>query len=74
MMHVVIRAQGQLDLKWGEWLDGLTITHIGDSETVLTGCIKDQSELYGLIAKLRDIGIKLISVQSIPGDEKGETV
>ena len=72
MLHVELRVEGQLDPKWAEWLEGLTITHAGNTETVLAGSVKDQAELYGLIAKLRDIGMKLISVQSTATDAGGE--
>ncbi|MDL1910264.1 hypothetical protein FBQ81_06155 [Chloroflexi bacterium CFX6] len=74
MLRVEIRVEGQLDPNWTEWLGGLTVAHAEESETVLAGCVKDQAELYGLIAKLRDIGMKLISVQSTAVDEEGKTV
>jgi hypothetical protein len=45
-----------------------------ESGTILAGCVKDQAELYGLIAKLRDIGMRLILVQSTSSDEESETV
>ena len=63
-MHhqVQIRVKGQIDERWSEWLDGLTITHTGEDETVLTGSIPDQSALYGLISKLRDLGLPLLAV------------
>jgi hypothetical protein len=69
---VEIRVEGQLDPKWDEWLGGLSVTPPEDSGTVLAGCVKDQAELYGLIAKLRDIGMKLISVQSAAANEENE--
>ena len=64
MPRVEIKVEGQLDENWAEWLDGLTITHTRQGETILVGQIKDQSALYGLIAKLRDLGLQLISVSS----------
>jgi hypothetical protein len=64
MQHVEIRVEGHLDPTWAEWLDGFTLTHTGQGETVLTGEVKDQAALYGLIAKLRDLGAKLVSVNS----------
>jgi len=72
MLRVEVRVEGRLDPSWVEWLPGLTISHTGDSETVLAGCVKDQAELYGLIAKLRDIGMRLVSVQSTAADEESE--
>ena len=62
IQHVEIRIAGHLDPAWAEWLDGFTITHTEQNETILTGSVTDQAALYGLIAKLRDMGVKLISV------------
>jgi hypothetical protein len=64
MQQVEIRVKGQIDERWSEWLEGLTITHTVAGETVLTGSVLDQSELYGLIARLRDLGLPLLSVNS----------
>jgi len=64
MQHVEIRVEGHLDHTWAEWLDGFNLAHTEQDETVLTGKVKDQAALYGLIAKLRDLGAKLISVNS----------
>lgn len=62
MQRVEIRIKSYLDENWSEWLEGLTITHIDQDETILKGVIKDQAALYGLIAKLRDLGVRLIAV------------
>jgi hypothetical protein len=64
MQRVEIRVEGHLDMIWAEWLDGFNLTHSERDETILTGKVKDQAALYGLIAKLRDLGVKLISVNS----------
>ena len=64
MQQVEIRIEGHLDQSWADWLDGFTLTHTEEGETILTGEITDQAALYGLIAKLRDLGVKLISVNS----------
>jgi hypothetical protein len=66
MLQVEIRVEGRLDKRWSEWLDDLAITYTDapggpGSETVLAGPIADQAALYGLIAKLRDLGLSLIS-------------
>jgi hypothetical protein len=45
-----------------DWLDGFTITHTELKQTLLSGSVQDQAELYGLIAKLRDLGVKLLSI------------
>jgi hypothetical protein len=62
MQQVQIRVKGHIDERWSEWLCGLTVTHTGEDETVLTGSILDQSALYGLISKLRDLGLTLLAV------------
>jgi hypothetical protein len=62
MQQVEIRVQGQISECWSEWLDGLTIRHVEPNETVLTGPVEDQAALYGLIAKLRDLGLPLSAV------------
>lgn len=61
-MQTRIHVKGQIDERWSEWLDGLTIRHMGEDETVLTGEIQDQSALYGLMSKLRDLGLSLTAV------------
>jgi hypothetical protein len=62
MQHAEIRVDGLLDEHWADWLEGFTITHTEQNETILTGCVPDQAALYGLMAKLRDLGVKLLSV------------
>jgi hypothetical protein len=62
MQQVEIRVKGQISKRWSEWLDGLTIRHVEPNETVLTGPLEDQAALYGLIAKLRDLGLPLAAV------------
>jgi hypothetical protein len=63
-MQVEIRVKRQVDEHWSNWFDDLTVTHTDQDETVLTGSIVDQTALYGLIAKLRDLGLHLLSVNS----------
>lgn len=62
MQRVEIRVTGHLDPSWAQWLEGFTFTYTEQNETVLTGMVKDQAALYGLIAKLRDLGIHLVAV------------
>jgi len=69
-----IRVRGQLDLRWADWFDGMAITPAGDGDTLLTGPVEDQAALLGLIRKVRDLGIPLVSVQSVEpdrADDKG---
>lgn len=60
-----IRVQGHLDERWCDWFMGLTITHCENGDTRLTGLVPDQSALYGLLRKIRDLGIPLLSVNRI---------
>jgi hypothetical protein len=70
MQQVEIRVKGQIDERWSEWLDGLTITHTSGGETLLSGSVMDQSALYGVLARLRDLGLPLLSVN--PGENNTE--
>jgi hypothetical protein len=63
MNYVEIKIAEHLDIEWDKWLQGFTVTHSGEFETTLTGPVRDQADLYGIIAKMRDLGVKLISVQ-----------
>jgi hypothetical protein len=56
-----IRIEGQLGQQWTDWFEGLSITVEEDDTTLLTGPIVDQSALYGLLKKVRDLGMPLIS-------------
>jgi hypothetical protein len=66
--QVEIRVKGCIDEQWSEWFDGLTIVHSGQDETVLSGHIRDSPALYGLIAKLRDLGVSLRSLECVEGE------
>ena len=57
-----LRIEGHLDPHWSAWFGGLTITHDDDGTTTLRGLVTDQSELHGLLAKVRDLGVTLLSV------------
>ena len=58
-----IKLKGSLDDSWSDWFDGLTITHDATGDTILAGAVRDQTALYGLIAKARDLGLSLIAVE-----------
>ncbi|HMO56438.1 MAG TPA: hypothetical protein PKA05_18450 [Roseiflexaceae bacterium] len=57
-----IRIKGHLDERWAGWFEAMTITHTNNGETLLRGLVADQSALYGLLRKVRDLGLPLISV------------
>ncbi len=70
-----IRIKGHLDPRWTEWFGGLTITLEDNGDTLLTGPVVDQAALHGLLRKVRDLGMRLISVTSIePGPVNGSDV
>jgi hypothetical protein len=58
----VIRIMGHLDKRWSGWFDGLTITLEADGTTLLAGPVSDQAALHGLLRKVRDVGLPLVSV------------
>jgi len=60
-----IKVKGHLDRRHEEWLTGFSITHLPSGETVLTGQLTDQAALYGLLLRIRDLGIPLLSVNKI---------
>jgi len=57
-----IRIQGQLDSQWADWFEEMTITFEEDGNTLLTGPVIDQAALHGLLKKIRDLGLTLISI------------
>jgi len=70
MLAVEIIVIGRIDEEWYEWLGGLIVTHSGSNQTVLTGILSDQAAVYGVISRLRDLGIQLsgVSVKNIETD------
>ena len=61
----IIRVKNHLDPHWQKWFEGMTITHTRDGETDLTGYVVDQCALHGLLGKIRDLNLTLISVQKV---------
>ena len=61
----VLRVAGHLDPHWSPWFGGLTLTHDDDGATTLRGAVADQAELHGILTKIRDLGVTLISVAAI---------
>jgi hypothetical protein len=60
-----IRIQGHLSHHWAEWFDGMAISLEGNSDTLLTGSVIDQAALHGLLRKVRDLGMPLLSVTQV---------
>ena len=58
-----VRIRGHLDPLWSAWFDGLAIDQQADGTTTLTGLVIDQAELFGLLARLRDLGATLLAVE-----------
>ncbi|RLD03096.1 MAG: hypothetical protein DRI56_13070 [Chloroflexota bacterium] len=63
-----IRVEGLLGKRWANWFAGFTIIPQPDGTTCLTGSIRDQAALHGLLEKIRDLGLILISLQAIETD------
>ena len=64
-----IRVKGHLGVEWADWFGGLTITLGDDGDTLLTGPLIDQAALHGLLKKVRDLGMTLVSVNQVPSQE-----
>jgi hypothetical protein len=64
-----IRLKGHLDARWAAWFDGLSLTKASDGTTVLHGPVADQAALHGVLQKLRDLGLPLLSVTEAEPDQ-----
>lgn len=62
-----IRVAGRLDDRWAAWFDGFTLTAGTDGTTTLSGAVADQAQLHGLLAKVRDLGLDVVSLEPIDG-------
>ena len=68
-----IVVKGHLDSEWSDWFDGLNITLVGNGETILTGPIVDQTALHGVLIKIRDLGLPLLSLTRIEPERQKES-
>ena len=70
-----IRIQGHLGREWADWFEGLTLTALDNGETLLTGAVVDQAALHGVLRKVRDVGLPLLSVVCVkPGQADASDV
>ena len=60
-----IRVKSVLDESWSDWFDGLTITPQANGDTLIAGSVRDQAALHGLLAKVRDMGLVLLSIRRV---------
>ena len=60
-----IRLKGHLATRWAAWFDGLSLTHASDGTTTIHGPVVDQAALHGLLQKVRDLGLTLVSVTQV---------
>jgi hypothetical protein len=60
-----IRLRGHLDSRWAAWFDGLNLTNESDGTTIIHGPVADQAALHGLLQKVRDLGLPLVSVTQV---------
>jgi hypothetical protein len=63
-----IRLEGHLDSRWAAWFDGLNVTNESDGTTVIRGAVADQAALHGVLQKVRDVGLPLVSVTHVDGE------
>lgn len=63
-----IRLKGHLETRWAAWFDGLSLSHESDGSTILRGPVVDQAALHGLLQKVRDVGLPLVSVTYVEPD------
>ena len=71
MQGIEIKIKGQIDQDWSDILAGLKITYAADGSTLLSGTIRDQSALYGLLFQLSNLGLQLVSLSSISLNNTG---
>ncbi len=65
-----IRVEGRLDRRWLEWFDSITIVYEDNDETTLTGVMRDPAALYGVLMKMRDLALTLVSVTRVQVDSE----
>jgi len=64
-----IRVEGHIHHRWSDWFDGLSISHLPGGETILSGMLEDQAALHGVLMKIRDLRLVLVSVNRIEQEQ-----
>ena len=72
LAHYEIRVEGVLDERWTSWFEGLQVKSEG-KQTIISGALADQPALHGVLVKVRDLGLCLVSVRRLGPDEAGKT-
>jgi hypothetical protein len=69
-----IRVEGHVDERWSDWVEGLAFAHEADGTTTLTGPLADQAALHGVLNRMRDLGVPIVSVRRLPsmGEERAQ--
>jgi len=67
----LIHVKGHLDERWLRWFEGLTVEHLDNGETRVSGTLVDQAALFGVLSRIRDLGLDLLSVQRDAADTEG---
>jgi hypothetical protein len=67
VQQVEVRIKGHVDRDWSDWITALTVSHTTQGETVLSGSVRDQSALHGLLDRVAGLGIELIAVSTQRG-------
>jgi hypothetical protein len=70
-VHYEIRVEGELSRRWSVWFDGLRLTSAPGGVTIIAGEVADQAALHGLLARIRDLGLPLISVRRTGPPRRG---
>ena len=68
-----IRIMGHLDDRWTDWFEGLTITREASGETLLSGQVADQAALHGILKRVRDLGLPLLSINPVDPNQESRT-
>jgi hypothetical protein len=74
MQKIEIHVKGQIDEHWSEWFEGLNITHTETGESVLSGVLADEAAVYGLITKIRDLGLNMVSIINTHHDNDSKEI